>query len=76
MSISDGLVKPLLAALHNGVIVPVAAFLHNVASAVKTSLAPIAGILILMTEPLGRLLQSCRLIDIHHHHHKPIIRDV
>jgi energy-converting hydrogenase Eha subunit C len=77
LSISDGLVKPLLAALHNGVIVPVAAFLSNVASAVKTSLDPIAGILLLMTEPLGRLLQSCRLIDIHHHHHhKPVIRDV
>lgn len=76
MGISDGLVKPLLAAFHNGVVVPVAAFLHNVASAVKTSLVPVAGIILLMTEPLGRLLQSCRLIDIHHHHHKPIVRDV
>ncbi|KAK4008278.1 hypothetical protein OUZ56_013423 [Daphnia magna] len=76
IGISDGLLKPLLAALHNGVVVPLATFLHNVASAFKTSLIPLAGILSLMTEPFGRLLQSCRLIDIHQHHHKPIVRDV
>ena len=74
MGISDGLLKPTLAALHNGVIAPIAAFLHNVALAVKTALVPLAGILVLLTEPFGRLLQSCRLIHIHHHH-KPVIRD-
>ncbi|XP_057375726.1 uncharacterized protein LOC130696639 isoform X2 [Daphnia carinata] len=76
MGISDGLLKPLLAALHNGVVVPLATFLHNVGSALKTSLIPLAGIVGLMTEPIGRLLRSCRLIDIHQHHHKPIMRDV
>ncbi|KAI9554106.1 hypothetical protein GHT06_019378 [Daphnia sinensis] len=76
IGISDGLLKPLLAALHNGVVVPLATFLHNVGSALQTSLIPLAGIVGLMTEPLGRLLRSCRLIDIHQHHHKPIMRDV
>lgn len=82
MSISDGLFKPSLAALHNGIIAPSAAFLHNVGSAVKTVLEPLASILLLMTEPIGRLFGSCRLIDIQHHHYrghhheKSVIRDI
>lgn len=71
MGLSDGLVKPLLSALHNGVIAPLATFLHNVGMAVKKTLEPLASILAMMTEPIGRLMQSCRLIDIHYHH-KPI----
>lgn len=76
MGLSDGIVKPALSALHNGVIAPLATFLHNVGMAVKKALEPLATILLLMTEPISRVLQSCRLADIHHHHHHKPIRQV
>ena len=70
MAISDGLVKPLLAALHNGVIAPSAAFVHNLTSAVKTALSPLGDIVVtLLTGPISRLMQSCRLVEIQQHRH-------
>lgn len=74
--LSDGLLKPLLDALHNALITPTATFLHNCAMALKLILTPLAGVLELVTGPLGRLFGSCRLMEIHHHHNEKSIRTV
>lgn len=63
--ISDGLLKPILSVLHNGFLVPLAVFVHNISLALHTALVPIGSIITIGAEALSRLLQSCRLVEIH-----------
>jgi len=67
LGVSDGLFKPLLAATHNALIAPMASFFYNLGTTVKLVAEPLAGVLQLALEPVGRLLRSCRLVEIHHH---------
>ena len=67
LGVSDGLFKPLLAATHNALIAPMASFFYNLGTAVKLVAEPLVGVLQLALEPVGRLLRSCRLVEIHHH---------
>lgn len=65
--ISDGLLKPVLSVLHNAFLVPAAVFVHNVGLALYTALTPIGSIISIVTDALGRLLQSFRLVEVHLH---------
>jgi len=62
--VSDGLIKPMLTVVYNAVVHPLGVFLYNVALCVKMVAGPLAEALLILTNPVARLLQSFRLVDI------------
>ena len=65
--LSDGLLKPVLSVGFNSLIQPVAALLYNVGVALKLIVAPLADSVSLILTPIGHLLRSFRLVEIHRH---------
>lgn len=62
--VSDGLFKPLLTVVYNTVVHPLGIFLYNVGLCAEMVANPLAQTVLILINPIGRLLQSCRLVEI------------
>lgn len=62
---SDYLVKPTITILFNGLLQPPLILLYNIFSSICDMLEPVARTIGHFLKPIGELLKSIRLVEIH-----------